>query len=309
MFDAAKAGDLAALTSLLDEHPGGLHLRAEPHSWTLLHAAAFAGQLHVVDELLRRGLNPNLRERGDETYAMHWAAAAGHGAIVRRLIDGGGDVIGHGDDHELDVIGWASCWDGCADDAHREIVDLLLAHGARHHVFSAIAVGDEAELRRIVAGDEAQLERPMSRNEARQRPLHFAVRTNRPRMVTLLRELGADPDGRDEAGFTPLVYAMDQRVDRPVIVALCAGRSPTLLASLALADWEGAERIARDDPTAIARDGVLHLLAKRGDARAVRWLLAHGADPSATWAHWDADVTPLHLVAFHGDVETAQAST
>jgi ankyrin repeat protein len=36
-------------------------------------------------------------------------------------------------------------------------------------------------------------------------------------------------------------------------------------------------------------------MAKRGDARGVAWLLEHGADPNARWAHWDAEVTPLHL--------------
>ena len=36
-------------------------------------------------------------------------------------------------------------------------------------------------------------------------------------------------------------------------------------------------------------------MAKRGDAASLRWLLDRGADPNARWAHWDADVTPLHL--------------
>ena len=37
-----------------------------------------------------------------------------------------------------------------------------------------------SEVRRIVGADPAQLHRPMSRNEGFQRPLHFAVRMNRP---------------------------------------------------------------------------------------------------------------------------------
>jgi ankyrin repeat protein len=43
-----------------------------------------------------------------------------------------------------------------------------------------------------------------------------------------------------------------------------------------------------------AAHGVLHLMAKRNDVAVVRWLLEHGADPNARWAHWDAEVTPLH---------------
>src|SRR5262245_25787550 len=63
LFDAARRGDLTLLTQLLDEHPDKLHVRSQPYSWTLLHAAAEKGQLAVVDDLLRRGLDPNTREK------------------------------------------------------------------------------------------------------------------------------------------------------------------------------------------------------------------------------------------------------
>jgi ankyrin repeat protein len=45
-------------------------------------------------------------------------------------------------------------------------------------------------------------------------------------------------------------------------------------------------------------------MAKRGNVAAMKWLLDHGADPNALWAHWDADVTPLHLAILesHADV-------
>ena len=161
-------------------------LRRSPVSWA------------IVDLLLKRGLDVNAREKGDNTYAMHWAAAAGHLDVVRRLADAGGDVVGHGDDHELEVIGWASAWDGSDDAAHRAIAEFLVSRGARHHIFSAIAFNLADEVRRIVAADPAALSRTQSHNEDFRLPLHFAVRKNRPEMVALLLELGADPlgDGR-----------------------------------------------------------------------------------------------------------------
>ena len=118
------------MRTLLDASPALLHAREKPYEWTLLHTAAQMGQLAVVDLLLSRGLDPNTRERGDETCAMHWAAAHGHLDVVRRLADAGGDVVGRGDDHEIEVIGWASVWDGCDDAAHREIVDFLVSRGS-----------------------------------------------------------------------------------------------------------------------------------------------------------------------------------
>jgi ankyrin repeat protein len=241
---------------------------------------------------------------------MHWAAAGGHADIVRRLIDAGGDVVGHGDDHSLEVIGWASAWDGCDDDAHRDVVRLLQQHGARHNIFSAIAMNLDDEVRRIVAADPAALEQPMSHNENFQHPLHYAVRTNHPRMVSLLLELGADPLAKDGSGYTTAAYVNKPDADRAVNETLRARGEEDLFAALALRDWNAAERLLRENPGAIARGaaniGVLHLMAKRNDITSARWLLDHGADPNALWSHWGDNLTPLHLVAWHGHTEIAR---
>jgi ankyrin repeat protein len=325
LFDAAKNGNVDKLATLLDKFPEKLQARNKPYEHTLLHVAAFAGHLSAVDLLLKRGLDVNAREKGDNTYAMHWAAAAGHLDVVRRLADAGGDVVGHGDDHELEIIGWATCWDGGDDTAHRAVVDLLLSRGARHHIFSAIAMNLADEVRRIVARDPSALNRRMSRNENNQLPLHFAVRMNRPEMVTRLLELGADPLAVDGAGMPAAIYAKSPDIDRRVNEAIRAmtsaelisaerGQRPPragtmdLVATLALGDWLTAERLVRENPELIERGratgGVLHLMAKRGSVAAVQWLLEHGADPNTRWAHWDADVTPLHLAILqdHADV-------
>lgn len=307
LVSAVADGNVAALAGLLDANPDRLSLRSGPYGWTLLHTAAQHGRLAAVELLLRRGLDPNLREQGDATYAMHWAAAGGHLDVVRRLADAGGDVVGEGDDHQLGVIGWATCWEGCDDDAHRAVVELLLSRGARHHIFSAIAMNVAEEVRRIARSEPASLEQRMSRNENHQRPLHFAVRTRRPAMVALLVELGADPLGRDGSGYPPAAYATTRDIDRPVMEAIRARGIPDVLAALALREWDAAERTAAERPEAIApASGTLHLAAKRGDARAAEWLLEHGADPNARWAHWDADVTPLHLAAMQGHADVAR---
>ncbi len=310
LFAAAQKGDVARLTALVDAHPESLRARSKPYGHTLLHAAAHAGHLDAVDLLLRRGIDPNVREHGDDTYPMHWAAAAGHVDVVRRLADAGGDVIGRGDDHQLEVIGWATCWDGCDDDRHRAVVDILVSHGARHHIFSAIAMNLGDEVRRIVSAEASQLHRAMSRNEAHQLPLHFAVRMNRPEMVALLLDLGADRARGDGAGMPAVVYSADPRVDRRVIEALASRSEPDLFTSLALGDYGTASRLVEGQPELVRGDDLaanpLHLLAKRGDARGVRWLLDRGANPSARWSHWGAVVTPLHLAAMEGNVEIVQ---
>jgi ankyrin repeat protein len=284
LIAAAREGDVKILAALLQKYPEKMHVRVPPYDGSLLHVAAQHGHFAVVDLLLYRGFDPNLREGGDNTYAMHWAAAHGHLDIVRRLADAGGDVVGRGDDHQLEVIGWA------ASSQNRAVADFLVSRGARHHIFSAIAFNDPDEVRRVVERDPAAVNQRMSRNENHQTALQFAVRMKRREMVELLLELGADPLASDGSGFPVAVYATDTETDRGVMQ-----RVRDSIAALALHDWAAVGEIPAS---------ALHLMSKRGDVEAVKWLLAHGANPSAIWNHWDSDLTPLHLaiLADHPDI-------
>jgi ankyrin repeat protein len=307
LFDAARTGDAEKLRSILDAHPDKLHVRNQPYEHTLLHVAAHNGRIEAVDLLLERGIDPNTRERGDNTYPMHWAAAAGHIEVVRKLADAGGDVIGEGDDHALQTIGWATGWEGCDDATHRAIADFLVSRGAQHHIYSAMSIDDAEEVRRIVAADSSQLKRPQSHNENFRLPLHFAVHKKLPRMIALLLELGADPLATDASGFTAVAYATEPDVDAAVLEAIRERVGPTLFTSVGLSDWESAARIVHSDPASVNEEGVLHLMAKRGNVNAVKWLLSHGANPNAKWNHWGALVTPLHLAVLGNHPEVSRA--
>ena len=312
LFAAARSGDLTRITELIALNPDKRDVRQPPYEHSLLHVAAQHGHLPVVNYLLNVGLDVNYREKGDNTYAVHWAAAGGHLAVVRRLADAGGDVVGRGDDHAMEVIGWACMWDGGQDDAHRAVVDFLISRGARHHIFSAIALDLPDEVRRIVRENPKALEQRQSHNESFRPPLHYAVAMNRPRMVELLLELGADPflmDG-SQWHYAPMIESRNPTIDLPIMRAYAAqSGAPVLFAYAALHDWGRAEELIRsrpDIPRSVDHHGSLHLMAKRGDAAATKWLIDHGFDPNGRWDHYDATVTPLHLAAWGGHADVAR---
>ena len=134
--------------------------------------------------------------------------------------------------HELDVIGWATFFGSPGDDptqmdaSRRNLVSLLVARGASHHVFSAMSVGDLDLIREVVEQNPETLDRRMSRFEHGQTPLHFAVNRKRYDILDLLIELGADLEAEDASGQSALAVAM-LRGDREAMRRLhAAGAQP-----------------------------------------------------------------------------------
>jgi hypothetical protein len=182
--------------------------------WTPLHSAAQAGDLDAVRTLLEAGADPNAREEGDNTTPLHWAAAGRHVEIARALLDAGSDVHGVGDLHEMDVIGWAAYFHARDEQPDqlspraKEMLALLVERGARHHIFSAMCVGDLELIRQVVADNPKALERRMSRFEHGLTPLHFAIGRKRWDIVDLLIALGAHLEARNLHDQSPLETAM-----------------------------------------------------------------------------------------------------
>ena len=204
-FDACRRGDVDSVREHLAKDPALARASMrEPKTgyggWTVLHEAAKHGQAAVVRLLLEHGADPNAREAGDNTIPLHWAAAHEHVEIVRALLDAGSDVHGFGDVHELEAIGWATYFHepgrdpAQVSDARREVVRQLVDRGARHHIFSAISLGDLDLIRAVVRANPHALERRMSRFENRLTPLQFAVKRRRDDIRHLLIELGAEPE-------------------------------------------------------------------------------------------------------------------
>ena len=317
LLAAADRGDAQAVAAALDAHPELLDERGvlAGHTGlrTALHFAMNSANEAVVDVLLARGADPNIRDEGDNAYPLHFAAERGEFGIVRKLIEHGADPIGTGDGHDLEVIGWATVF---ARAPQPELVRYLLEHGARHNILSAVATGDVQAIRDIVRQSPGELNRIMDGTNRHRRPLHLAVIQRQPQALEVLLALGAGLETEDVGGLTALDQAALNGERDMAEQLIAAGATLRLPAAVALGRELEVERLLREDPHALRPGGRWDKLLIRASERASGALIetlvragasVHTRDDARTAVDGTHGYTALHAAAFHGNVDAIRA--
>lgn len=319
LLEAAGKGDATGVAAILDEQPDLVNQRGTLPGNTGLRTALHFGVGHeaVVKTLLDRGADPNMRDEGDSAYPIHFAAERGDLAIVRLLVEHGADPIGHGTAHELDVVGWAVCFDYAY---HADVARYLLEHGAKYTLFSAVALGQPVAIHELVRSG-ADLNARMDRTNHRRTALHLAVVKRQAASLAALIDLGVDLNLQDAAGLTPLDQAALDGDAEMARLLISAGATITLPAAIALDRPGEIERLVRADPEILSttdnrRWASLLVQASRRAPGAVldrllRTIERHRSGLTIVNMEAGAETAPdgaggytaLHEAAFHGNID------
>lgn len=236
ILQAAAAGPASLLAEQLDAHPELIDaLSGDFQKYSALHCATGRNRHDCLRLLIARGANLELRDFPDNATALHVAAAVGDLDTVRLLVEGGADVVGVGDDYEVGVLGWATCFHA----VRAEIVAYLLDRGAPLTLWTAIAL-DRADGRDTIAlhlavnrrkhdviawlighGVAIDAKRPMW--DCNHTALHMTVENNEIGIARTLLDAGADPNMRDDK-YNSTAPDWARFFGRPEFMALFEGK-------------------------------------------------------------------------------------
>lgn len=133
LYSAAEKGHLKIVKMLVDQYGANINFQLPVNSccynWTALMIAAAEGHKDVVQYLLSKGANPNLRNRYGRT-ALMFPVNYRYLAIAKLLIDKGADPNAVDDKGRGMVI-------VAAEKNYPDVLKLLLAAGAKPDVKSS----------------------------------------------------------------------------------------------------------------------------------------------------------------------------
>lgn len=121
--------DYERVLESLQEAPPQASLVFGEENTTLLHAAAFDGQLAIVKKLISLGADVNVKDTGGVT-PLHLAANQGYIEIIEVLVENGADLEAR-DINGSTPLRWGKACRAGSPEHHAEVVKKLLSLGAK----------------------------------------------------------------------------------------------------------------------------------------------------------------------------------
>ena len=276
LVDAAKNADWEAVAALLDQ--GSDVNTAAADGTTALHWAAYWDDTSAAELLIRRGADPGTTNDLGATPLWN-AALNGSSAMVRRLLEAGADadaslllgetvvmtaarsgnaevveqLLAGGADPNTKAARGQTALMWAAAQSHSDVVEVLLTYDADVHARSEVW----SELHKTDLAQASHSDYQIWVQQGGNTPLMFAARAGDVTSAALLVAAGADVNVESASGLSATTLAAHSNYADVVESLLESGADPNA---------------AQGGYTA------LHAAILRGNERAVRTLLAHGAD-------------------------------
>jgi ankyrin repeat protein len=200
LLEAIRAGNKAAIDSLLQQEPALLGFRA-PNGSSVILLAVYYGHAELAEVFVKHGAKLDIFE----------ASAMGNLESVRQWMEASPACLNSFAPDGFYPLGLATFF------GHREVVDFLLEHGADVHLAAQnaqrVTALHAAVARRNLEIVQMLLQRgadPNARQEKGFAPLHEAAANGEEAIAHLLVEHGAQVDARTDDGKTPYDLANER---------------------------------------------------------------------------------------------------
>jgi ankyrin repeat protein len=263
----------------------------KPSKATALHFAAAQGDTKEIQQLIKTGVDVNVRDQEDRT-PLHWAGEFKRKKAFAQLIAAGAD-INAADDSGITPLHLAAALDDT------NLVRTLLAKGARANVkgkddrtplHEAAASGSVGAVRLLFTkGAEINVKDKYDERT----PLQAAAASGAVKVVQFLLAKGAEVNAKDKYGGTPLHSGAGS--GSVGVVELLLNKGAQVNAKL-ISNTPGRE-------THHAGETPLHAAARSGSVRVVKLLLNKGADSISADAFGE---TPLYEAVTAGWIDVVE---
>src|SRR6266446_2422711 len=291
LIEAVKNGDMAAVRSLLEQH---VDVNAtQPDGATALAWAAERDDLETADLLIQSGANVNLANENGAT-PLWLAATMASSRMTEKL-------LGSGANPNAALVSGETALMAATAEKRSEVARYLIEHGADLKnkskagltPFLFAAQQGDLDSARLLAAAGADISAPGPDGRS---PLLIASAGGHEPLAIFLLGKGANPNAADRLGLTALHYAATAGKLELIKRLLAAEANPNSRAIRERAN-SGPESTVDYPPVSIVGATPLVLAAEAGNAEAVRFLAANGADPQLST---NEKTTPLIVAAGAG---------
>ena len=202
---AAIAGQLEIVELLIKQWGYDIVTNKNNNNETVLHWAAKGGNPEVVDLLIRQGINAETKDKSGNS-SLHYAAKAGQLKVVKLLIEEWGSNINAKNNNNESALHHA------AKKGHVTVARFLIKEGItidsqNKHGYNPLSLAVENHHAAVINFLKEKGANIDTVDDEGRTPLHWAALQGHTTLIKQLKEQGANIEARDQDGYTPLHLA------------------------------------------------------------------------------------------------------